>query len=80
MVAAAQRSSTDQITREAVARATLPLALVALAGAVVWAFGVTQVLLVASHHLTVAATATLLLHLLSAGLTGPSVAAHATGV
>lgn len=80
VVATAQRSTTALVTWRAVTRATLPSALVSLAASGFGTFGVTQVFFMTRHQLPVFTTPALLLHLLSAGLTAPSVTPHRTGV
>lgn len=80
MVPTPQRSAAALVTRGAVTRATLASALVSLAAPGVGAFGVTQIFFVTGHSPAVFSTATLLLHLLSAGVTVSSVTPHGAGV
>lgn len=80
VVPTAQSSTTLLVTWGAVARATLSSTLVFLTGSRVRTLGVTHILFMTRHHTRVPPTAALLLHLLSAGLAGSSMAAHGAGV
>lgn len=80
VVATPQSSTAALVTRRAVTGATLPPALVSLTASGFWTLGVTQVFFMTRHQLPVFTTPALLLHLLSAGLTAPSVTSHRTGV
>lgn len=80
MVPAAQRSSTALITGRTLSRTALASALVAVAAPHLAALGVAQIFPVARRHLAVFPAATLLLHLLSAGVAVAAVTPPGAGV